>query len=149
MVGVSEYVTYHKLPNIYLFQSLNRPGVYLAPGGNLGQVFNSIVVHLLQVKLLPTEETIQPSSTLGKLLISAVTHGGVHLFCHWSFCGALSWRDRLLISQSTCLSIAPRSPSSSLQQAAWTCCCPTRTGAEAPFSFFASLSLDWGQQRNV
>ena len=34
----------------------HRPGVYLGPGGNLGQAFNSMVLHLLPV--VAAEETI-------------------------------------------------------------------------------------------
>ena len=51
-----ETFIYRKWPNnsrsVYLFQSLNRPGVYSGPVGNSGKVFNSIDVHPLQVKLL-------------------------------------------------------------------------------------------------
>ena len=40
-------LSYRNIPNnsrgVYLFQSLNRPGVYLGPGGNLGQAFNSFL----------------------------------------------------------------------------------------------------------
>ena len=37
----------------------------------------------------------------------------------------------------------------SYHQAAWPCCCPPRTDAEAQFDFFAHLSLSWGRQRNI
>ena len=56
-----------------MFPPLNKPGFYLGPGVYLGQAFNSF---------LSSEETIYPTSTRSKLLISAVTHGGVHLFLH-------------------------------------------------------------------
>ena len=40
-------LSYRHMPNnsrgVYLFQSLNRPDVYLGPGGNLGQAFNSFL----------------------------------------------------------------------------------------------------------
>ena len=94
---------YRKIPNnsrgVYLFQSLKRPGVYL------GQVFNSLLTKIrdenvtnfssFSVNSLASFWAIfvlckwsfcgggnKPTSTRSKLLISAVTHGGAHLFLH-------------------------------------------------------------------
>ena len=62
-------------------------------------------------------------------------HSRWHTFVSpWSFCKTLSWRARLLIIH-TRMFISSSSPSYSLQQAAWPCCCPW-TDAEAPFDFF-------------
>ena len=74
---------YRKLPNnSHLFQSLNRPGVYLGSGSNLGQAFNSIVVRLLQVKLLRWRKWFSQPALVANSASLLVTHGGVHLFRH-------------------------------------------------------------------
>ena len=72
---------YRKWPN-NLFQSLNRPGVYLGSGSNLGQAFNSIVVRLLQVKLLRWRKWFNQPALVANSASLLVTHGGVHLFRH-------------------------------------------------------------------
>ena len=74
---------YRKWPNnSHLFQSLNRPGVYLGSGSNLGQAFNSIVVRLLQVKLLRWRKWFNQPALVANSASLLVTHGGVHLFRH-------------------------------------------------------------------
>ena len=86
---------------------------------------------------------MQPTSTRNKLLISAFTHGGVHLFCHCPdhFAGHSLLACRLLITYP-CMFISSSSlafflpPPGSLALF-----CPLRTDAEAQFYFFTNLSL--------
>ena len=94
--------TYCKLPNnswgVYLFQSLNRAGVYLRSGGNFGQAFNSIVVHLLQVKLLRRRKWFsQPALTANSSSLLSLTEAYI---CFANTLIILWLRARLLITQS-------------------------------------------------
>ena len=112
---------------------------------------NSLASYSSASEVVAAEETIQPTSTRSKLLISAVTQ--CHTFVSpspWSFCGTLSLGVTICWSPiPTCLSQAPRLPSSYLHQAAWPCCCPPQTDAEVLFCSFSYLSLSWGQQINI
>ena len=120
---------------IYLLQSLNRPGVYLGPGGNLGQTFNSFISKirdenhkllqllcefsgillgnscLLQVKLLRWRKRFsQPALTANSSSLLSLTVVyicfSITLIILWD---TLSWRARLLITYcNACLSQAPR-----------------------------------------
>ena len=114
---------------------------------NNGQIRS--VVRLLQVKLMWRRRWFSQPALLILLLISAVTHGGIHLFRHHPdhfvghFLVAVCWSPI-----PACLSQAPREPSSSLHQAAWPCCCPPRTDAEAPFDF-SSVSHSLGVDRET
>ena len=81
--------------------------MFQSPGGNLGQLLNSFLSKICDEnvadfssfsvnslascwairtssasEVVAVEETMQPTRTRGKLLTSAVTHGGVHLFRH-------------------------------------------------------------------
>ena len=136
-----KYCTYRKLPNnsrdVYLFQSLNRPGVYFGPGGNLGQAFNSfltkirdenvtnfasfsvnslasfceIVVRLLQVKLLLRRKRFnQPALAANSSSLLSLT---VVCVCFAIaliiLLDTLSWRVLLLLNHR-CMFISNFSP---------------------------------------
>ena len=132
MFSVPNYVlTYHKIPNnsrgVYLFQSFNKPGVYLGPGSNLGQVFNSflskiwdenvtnftifsvnslasfwaIVVRLLQVKLLRRRKLFsRPALTANSSSLLSLTVAHICFSITLIILrDTLSWCARLLITQ--------------------------------------------------
>ena len=84
-------LSFCKIPNnsVYLFQILNRP---LWPSSQKSGMKIPASLWILwhpsgqylssASKVVVAEEMIYPTSTRGKLLISAVTPGGVHLFGH-------------------------------------------------------------------
>ena len=88
------------LIGIYLFQSLNRPGVYLGLGGNLGQAFNSLVVRLLQVKLLwRRKQFSQPALVANSLSLLSLTVAYICFAITLIILqDTLSWRAGLLIT---------------------------------------------------
>ena len=63
---------------VYLFQSLNRPGVYLGTGSSLEQTFNSLLT-----KIQDENVTNFSSSSVN----SPASCWAVVVFCKWSCCG--------------------------------------------------------------
>ena len=106
--------SYHNIANNSqgdcLFQSLNRPGIYLGPNGNRGQEFNSFLSKIRDESVtnfarlsVNSLASFRKWSCCGGVKDSANQHSRQtpHLCCHswwhtfvspspWSFCGTLS-----------------------------------------------------------
>ena len=147
---------YCKIPNnsqgVYLFQPLNRPG------GNLGQAFNSFLPKIRDENVINvTSSSVNSLASFYKKLLRrrkrfsqplpAVNPSSLlSLTVAYIYFALIILRDTLVacpFADNSFPHVYLKLLSSLLppfHQAAWSCCCPPRTDAEAQF-----LSLSWGR----